>query len=506
MRKYNRLSLIGITMLLPGFLFYLYYLYKIVIFPFEWEPTDGDHLNFAHRLHSNLTIYFQFDSGNILSVYNPLYHYLIGLLDSNLNSFLVGRAVSLICWVLSLTVLYLIFRARVSADKAILVPLLMMFPVQSGLLVDLVQISPAALMFLLFVSALALIELTKVPTQIRIILVGILSVMSFLAKQQGGITFCVIVIFLILKKTKLQQIFSYLIVYFGILFIVIQVVNRNGNNNILAATIFDLPHYIETYWKLGILRLILFVGMNAFIIVFCLKSIFLSLKRKQFDIWQISFIVHIPFLLFILRNGGGGSNYFATFWVTSVCVFFRYLYRENFIEESKAPITRGLIQNSIRKIIIPINKPSSIHIVFIIFFIFLGEITFIRDVRAFSLPNAKLVNVMKEAYGKTQDLIGDKSQITILTNRNVGAFLDEKIIISDEGCSFFGAWKSSDFDKNRLLIKIRNRDFDYITTGLQPYPKDVFSEIEANYHRVYSSEINLMFGKTGQQVVFEPNI
>jgi len=59
--------------------FYLRYIASILTFPYQWEPTDGDHLNFAHRIAEGLPIYLPLKSGQVLSIYAPLYHTLIAI-------------------------------------------------------------------------------------------------------------------------------------------------------------------------------------------------------------------------------------------------------------------------------------------------------------------------------------------------------------------------------------------------------------------------------------------
>ena len=75
------------------FVKYISYISSVVRFPFEWEPTDGDHLSFAHRIFRGLPIYKNMKDGDVLSIYNPAYYYLLALFGKN-SSFSLARFLS----------------------------------------------------------------------------------------------------------------------------------------------------------------------------------------------------------------------------------------------------------------------------------------------------------------------------------------------------------------------------------------------------------------------------
>jgi hypothetical protein len=490
--------------LIPGIVFYIYYLYKIVFFPFEWEPTDGDHLNFANRVSEHLPIFFNLQSGNILSVYNPLYHFLIAVVNLEVNQFIVARFISAIFWILCPILIYFYFKRRTTRVNAFTASITVLFPIQSGLLVDMVQVTPAATMVFLFLITILLtdsIQTSKYPT-LLIFTLGILSSLTFLAKQQGIILFFVLLGYFLVNKLSIRRIVMYIFSALFTYYLVAVSISFVEGNDLIAATVTEVPSIIKTYWKLSVIRLSSFSFSNIFLILLSVYALMQSCLHRKINIWEVSLLMHIPFLLFILKNGAGGSNYFTTFWLSVVVVSCNLIFIPNQSHKSIPSVSKWGFFNfefSLNK-----KKPSALYILLSVS-ILLGQLTFIKDVAKMNLPNKELRETMLNASARGELLVKQGKRIEMLTNRNIGVFLDQRIEINNEGCSLFGAWVHlENFEKNILLEKIGAQRYDYISTGLQPYPKDVQSKIDRYYKVIYSYPTNYYFGQIGTQSIYGP--
>ena len=137
--------------------------------------------------------------------------------------------------------------------------------------------------------------------------------------------------------------------------------------------------------------------------------------------------------------------------------------------------------------------------------ILLGQLMFVKDVVKMNLPNKELKETMLNASERVDLLTKQGKRIEMLTNRNIGVFLDQRIDIENEGCSLFGAWVHlENFKKSILLEKIRGQKYDYISTGFQPYPEDVQSAIDKYYKVIDSYPTNYYFGQIGIQSIYGP--
>ncbi len=59
------------------YILYYFFNYGITIsdFPYDWEPTDGDHMNIVSRILKNLPIYSDWKTGIIVNLYPPVLLY-----------------------------------------------------------------------------------------------------------------------------------------------------------------------------------------------------------------------------------------------------------------------------------------------------------------------------------------------------------------------------------------------------------------------------------------------
>lgn len=473
---------------------YFTYLNAIVPFPYDWEPTDGDHLNFAHRLAQGLPIYLPLREGQVLSIYNPLYHGIVALLGGAHASLVFARTVSLIFWLLIPITLFLSFRKKWGWFYTTLATLLVLLPAEPSMLIDIVQLNPNSTMgFIFFFTMLYTNYCVGEHSEkwYEWLLLGSIAGLCYLAKQQGLIAIAITICFLFLQKISRQKIML-TIAGFSLIFIASSIYLEYMNSGeYLRATLFDLHKIMITSSSLSRARLTEFLFKANFFFIVCVGySFYISMKQDKpfykLSIWQISFIVHLPFLLAILGNGGGGPNYFLSMWITIVILCFDQIIVRKSASSSKLTthiLLFGLLINSC-----------------------IGIRTITKEIDAISLPTPKMEGMMQKYYQSVAGLVAGRTNLNILTHRNIGAFVTTDTKITNEGCTMFSyAWHfPSIFNRESILSQIKHKKFDLISTGLQEYPEEVQNEIIKNYRPALTKEVNLYFGKIGAATVFVP--
>ena len=94
------------------------YAYHLFSYPFEWEPTDGDHFNFIMRIVAGKNIFVDRSAGWMLSIYNPLFHYLaafFGYILQSDNYLMLARRMSII-FTFSSSLIFFLYNWRKTAD------------------------------------------------------------------------------------------------------------------------------------------------------------------------------------------------------------------------------------------------------------------------------------------------------------------------------------------------------------------------------------------------------
>ncbi|MCP4179892.1 MAG: hypothetical protein GY756_19190 [bacterium] len=484
-----QVCLFSIWALLFIFWFYKYcnYAVSIIRFPFEWEPTDGDHLNFSHRIAQGLSIYKKMANGEVLSIYNPAYHYLLSIFGSNV-SFSIARIISSIFWLFCPILIFLFNKNKFGLQLSILASIAIMVPATSGLQIELVNVSPTSMMIFLFILSMSYIDLIVSRNEcsyLKLLLAAFLLVLCFFTKQQGIVASAACLVVLIVNRFSYKK-----IIYFTstgvILFILITFYLEFQNSfSFLDATFWDLGKVME-YKKSLLFRRILGFGIRNFICVsFAFGIIIYSIiKRIKLNVWEISIIIHIPYLLITLGNGGGGESYWLTFWISIILTIFNYLQRY------KTERNRFFL------------------LMFILVFInsFYGIYRNIIEISNKNLPDNQLVKTMELNYLEIAELIEKEKPKSILSNRNTGALISVGFILENEGCTMFSyAWnKSPTFDKSIVLKKVQDKDYDLIVSGLQPFPDDLNKVIFENYYLHSESQVNLIYGNLGSQQIWKP--
>lgn len=539
---------------------YLTYLAAVVPFPYDWEPTDGDHLNFAHRLAQGLAIYLPLKDGQVLSIYNPLFHSVVAMFGGAHADLGFARSVSFLFWLSIPLVVLWHFRNRWGFFHAAIAALLIWLPAEPGMLIDIVQVNPNSTMAFIFLATL--LYATKCAEQPNTawwewLTLGAIAAFCYLAKQQGLIALVVTISYLLLQRSSWRGIALTILGSLVVFAASTGYLELMNSGEYLRATMIDLRKIMITTPGLAQVRLKEFLfDANFYFFVCVIYSFYVFLVRerkiKELSIWQISFLLHIPFLLAILGNGGGGPNYFLSMWISIVLLSIEIVKK---VEGDKAQsinvidsilifaavalwgknnnpayavmvfwvvaiiiavaVRNGRCSSLISAAIASGKNPQERNrLVFsnaILFALlvnsYVGITTTTRELGAISVPTPALEKKMQEYYRSVAALVAGRQDMNVLTHRNIGALVSTDVKVTNEGCTMFSyAWNSPlIFDRSAVLIAIRERRFDLITTGLQEYPKEVKFEIDMHYRPVLTQDVNLYFGKMGPASVFVPN-
>lgn len=538
---------------------YVHYLNAILPFPYDWEPTDGDHLNFAHRLAQGLPIYLSLKEGQVLSIYNPLYHGVVALFGGAHASLSFARTVSFLFWLLTPLAVLWYFRKRWGFFYAATAALFIWLPAEPTMLVDIVQVSPSSTMAFLFVATL--LYATRCSERSNTawwewLILGAIAALCYFAKQQGLIAIAVTVSFLFFQRINLRDI-SLVILGFLVVFLsTAAYLELLNSGQYLNATLFDLHKIIISSPELARKRLVSFLLDAHFYFIVCilLSFVLFVLREREFkklSIWQISFVLHIPFLLAILGNNGGGASYFLSMWISMVLLCIETVRKvESRLSAPLNVVVPVLIiaaiaiwgktghpdyavmtswaavivftvmvsgRDSSRLLISSVMRESNhqdMHgfvfstVLLVSLFIngYLGMMTTLYHLGSIALPTPKLEKMMQDYYQSVALLVADKPPLKILTNRTIGAFVSSNLNIENEGCTMFCyAWKvPSVFNRGVIINAIRDKRFDLIATGQAEFPEEVNREIASHYQPVLTKEVNFHFGRVGTVNVYVP--
>lgn len=482
---------------------YLMYIFQIVSFPYEWGPSDGDHINFAYRMKNGLPTYLDFGNGEILNIYNPLYYILINIFSFIGPDMVVARSISLFSWLGAAVVIGLYYYKRLGAI-GIVGAILALLPAKPGMLLDLVDVTPSTTMGLFFVLALMAFDRNVLKQENKIpqfCLIGILAGLCFLAKQHGIVAIVSIVCFMALQRKGLKALF---VVGFGFLIPIIAAIvyfQFYNSEQYLQNTLFGLNDLMITMPGLASERMMSFLSHSlALVVCLILSYAFVVTRHLKITVWHVSFIVHIPMLLKVLGNGGGGPNYFITFWFTMIiiCVqLIHYLFHNVNITAKlysalKIKATGMFLPNILLILFVANQSIAALHIN--------------RQIQYSNVPSEHLTTVMQNYYDAVGELVLNYPDVMVLTNRNIGAYIANKLNVENEGSTMFQyAWAHPNkFDKDIILKRVSGKEYDFIAEGLQPYPSDVQQLISDNYEAVLTKELGVYLGNIMQVNIYAP--
>lgn len=482
--------LISVFTVFPVVFKYAEYIRFILNFPFDWEPTDGDHLNIANRIMRQQPTYFSAESGHVLNIYNPLFHSILGTVLQGQANFELARVLIFILWATFISIVGFQLYSYLSFENATLLFMIFLFPPVKGLFIDLMQISPSALLGVTTLISGIIIskwEYNKEKKFQAVIIFAGLCTLTFQSKQQGIIILVSLIIYLILKKTPLLVIFGILSIFVMLNYAISLYFNSFAGNSFWSATFFELNQLLTTYWKLGVLRFIIFCLMNSLLLVLCAASILQSYKKKNLNFWQVLALTHFPFLPIVLSNGGGGPNYLLTFYIAIIFVLRHSISSFSEISKNKYFDSQILLRSFL-----------SVTLIY-------GSFISFSSLSSVKYPDSQIRKNMELIKN---DVLSrpEISKCEVLTNRNIGIFLETKCEILSEGViTFVYAWPKKQFFNDKLINdKIRSRRYSYILSGTGAYPPEVSKLILQNYKVLSSRFVNLNYGSTGMQSVYVP--
>lgn len=486
---------------------YLHYESTIVAFPYDWEATDGDHLNFAHRIAQGLPIYLSMGAGQVLSIYNPLYHGLVALVGGVDASMSLARGIALLFWILCPIAIFLFYKKQWGYLYSTLAAVFILLPSEPYMLMDIVQVSPNSTMAFLFLCTLLTAEFcTKYAhdSWLSWLTLGVLAAFCFLAKQQGIVAIGCVLPFLIIKRVRFGQLALVTVAFTSVFAISYFYLESINSGQYLRATIFDLKQIMSYDPVLAKTRLYSFTFLHNAAFTFCVVASLLTVavRLDKLSVWHVSFIVHLFFLLKILGNGGGGPNYFLTFWITTVLISVGLIAK---FMRRNADLTSPFFQIT-EKVHGRLSMLASTMLLSLFVSIAVGTFSIHQQLSTSIIPSVELKEIMRSYYQSIDELVASKPEAKVLTNRNVGAWAATKVKIENEGSTMFQyAWIHGDiFQPDVVLTAIKNKKYDFIATGIQNYPANVEDEIRSNYKIAMVKEEILNMGNVGLSTIYIP--
>jgi hypothetical protein len=399
---------------------------------------------------------------------------------------------------------FLYFRKSWGYFYATVAAIFIWLSVEPFMLMTAVYITPTTTMVFLFLFSLLYTVNCyekKTVSWWNWVVLGSIAAMCYLAKQQGGVAIVIISIFLLIKRTDIRKV-ALVLLGFLLIFTTSTIYFEITNaGQYLNATVFDLKRVISGSGVLARSRLLAFLIFHnwAFTICAVLSCGLMLFRQIKLSIWHVSFILHIPFLLTILKNGGGGPDYFLTFWITLVLISVSVVKK---IEDHSVPILCSCDSSKVKYL----QHLPHLLLLFLLVNGSIAAISVSREINASLLPTPKLEHLMEDYYQSISLLVANKPQVKALTNRNIGALVVNNVNVENEGSTLFQyLWNvQGSSNRNLLLTAIRSREYDLITTGLQDYPEDVKNEIDANYKLTLTKELIFFAGNVGLVRVYIP--
>jgi len=538
----------------------------ILSFPYDWEPTDGDHLNFAHRLAQGLPIYLSMQGGEVLDIYNPLYHAIVALLGGQNAGLSFARSVAAIFWLLIPVSLFVYVRRQLDIFHGIIAAVIVTLTPMRGLLTDCVQVSPNSTMACFFLWSIICAERCVANSKSRWwnwLLAGMLPAACFMAKQQGIIAAGTIGVYFLARRVpfkKLMQVSLGFALFAGSFIIYLEIQN---SGQYLTTAILNVSKIIVNDKAFAWERMIRFFCKDALALSCCVVLSLLRTRGRlsQLSIWNVSMLLHVPFLLSILGNNGGGDNYFLTTWITMVVgslALTRDLEKKADFSDmlyfllALAALHLAAVGN-LPLDWVPPEKPGRVfwpsafsHKLLFWWTVLsiagwwsigwicrrkangavapdrvwyrsemiLALVCLSASVSALRLhfdlchmiePTQELRDLMAEYYAAVNELARKTQDPKGLAIRNAGALVTQGVRVDSEAFTLFTAWRFPQrFRRDTILDRIRERKYHLITTRPGQYPPSVRSAIEANYDVAFEKPINVVFGQVGRAVVYVP--
>jgi len=427
-------------------------------------------------------------------------HKPIAILGGPHAGMILARSIAFAAWLLIPIGIFTFYHHKWGAFYALIAAIFSWLPPERQMLIYMVQVSPDALMAFLFLAALLMAEKCTEKDSSAWWMwasTGAVACLCFLAKQQGIIALAAAGAYFLIRRAKFKPLLWFTVGFLLIFLASTIYFEITSHGQYFYAIFLDLHRIMITSKGLARYRLAVFLFKeNLFFAAGIYAGLWLVLSRKtKLTIWQVSFFLHIPFLLKILGNAGGGPNYLATFWITIVMAAIDAVWNCDYADH--APSTSTKI------------RPSFIFSQLLLLSLLCSETfamrTIYQDLNMVGRPSHQNALDAEQYSKKIAALLAGKPNAKILTDRNIGAFVAHNANITDEGSSTFEyAWAFPSCNQNIILNAIKGKEYNFIVSGLQPYPANITQAIEKNYRVALSGQINLIFKNAGLQRVYVP--
>lgn len=392
----------------------------------------------------------------IITIYNPLYHYLTAKLPQNkANPFFTGRLVSLISTILILLLLFLPGHAK-KAPKIFLAPLLAMswvllLPV---FLKSVVYLHPD--MLALFFSGLTIVSIENASSRVSVIFAALFGLLAFATKQNFLCATVGSFLFLVFKKPRTAVLFAVTsAILYGAFFAVVQRFLGEGYWFSTFFSVLEHPSFLHlTMRRIGYL---LQQPMFDLLILLSGTTVMYT-ARKERDVlndspYVIYLVVTAVVPLFGLGKIGGEVSYYLEFILASSLWLVFFIRRFNSQFSGKYIIT-----------------------FFILFILVFGlEFTFTKPAKYLltAHPNNKYFkhDVPKMFNLEVEELQPPNDNFLVLNTHVMYPFLRKKYF--NDPYNYFLMWNFGVLDLGPMIKAIENQYFSVIIFASRHNPYEI---------------------------------
>ena len=390
----------------------------------------------------------------IITIYNPLYFFLTATMpQSEANSFMTGRLVSLVAAVLTLTLFFLPGRfygnSKVQVFSLLMVSLILLLPV---FLECAVYMHPD--MLAIFFSGLAVVTIEKPNNNLRIVLAALFAFLGFAAKQNFVAAMASCFLYLLFSNRRKAALFAlatsfFLCSFFGL----VQHVWGEGYWFSVFFSVLRHPSHLSLTIErvLELLRQPMFsllVILVTATVIHCLVS-----KRK-------TALIDSPYFLYVELAGvlpliglgkiGGEANYYLEFAVASSLwiVFFLRRYRDDLVRKYVSFFMAAVVLAA--GLEVTLTKPSS----------------YLLTEEANNLYYS--YHVPEKVKAEIMELAPKDNKFLVLNSHVMLPFLTETYL--NDPYNYFLMWNSGILDPKPMVQVIEKKVFSVILFAYENNP------------------------------------
>lgn len=301
-------TLKGLVLLLLAYhvAIFLIFSYRLLAYPYEWAPSESDHIHYASRLLHGETIYKDNNTFPLLSMnYPPGYHILLAVALKFLGPTLfAGRIVSIVIAAALIFMIYTVVR-RESDFKLLAAVMALSVLAYGPVSIWLAMVRMETLYVLLALAGIYLISKHE-RGHTYTILAAVCLACSFFTKQPGLFALGAALLFLFARK-EYRRGFELLAVFL-LLTIPLNMTINALTDGWYYKQLFGLnTHRAFAWWRKDFLLSFIRV-MPVFLAATCYE-ILQEIRERKLSIWTCYLLGSLSVALLIFF-GGTGENYF----------------------------------------------------------------------------------------------------------------------------------------------------------------------------------------------------